>query len=142
MRLDFSTIVPCMPYSGWNVFRSMTPSATYSGDWHGRGASAVRSLGRVADGAPATAQRGLHPGLGLHRVRALRGTGRSLARAQSPQARTAQSSPLAGRARRSPLPTPRLAPQRQLRVSPWPSRVSPRSPRAVGTAPDDPLGTG
>src|SRR5215831_8954244 len=72
MRLDFSTIVPCMPYSGWNVFRSMTPSATYSGDWHGRGASAVRSLGRVADGAPATAQRGLHPGLGFHRVRALR----------------------------------------------------------------------
>src|SRR5215831_794152 len=70
------------------------------------------------------------------------GTGRSLARAQSPQARTAQSSPLVGRARRSPLPTPRLAPQRQLRVSPWRSGVSPRSPRAVGTAPDDPLGTG
>src|ERR1019366_4550303 len=41
---------------------------------------------------------------------------------------------------RSPLPAPRLAAQRQLRSRPWGGGVSPRSPGAVGTAPDDPPG--
>ena len=55
------------------------------------------------------------------------------------QTRTPQSSSLAGGAGRSPLPAPRLAPQRQLRTSTWSGGVSQRSSRAVGTARKDPL---
>src|SRR5271165_3700175 len=86
-------------------------------------------------------QRGLQLGFGFHRLGTLWPAARLVERTQSAQTRTPQSSSLAGRARRSSLPAPRLAPQRQLRSSAWRGGVSPRSPRAVGTAPDDPPGS-
>jgi len=53
--------------------------------------------------------------------------------------RTAQPPSTAGRAERSALSPPRVAPQRQLRNQPGRGGVSQRSSRAVGTARKDPL---
>src|SRR5579863_8954225 len=63
----------------------------------------------------------------------------SLKRSQPAQTRSSQPSSSAGRAERSALSPPRLAPQRPLRNQPWRGGVSQRSSRAVGTTRKDSL---
>src|SRR5258707_4676457 len=70
---------------------------------------------------------------------ALRPAGGFAQGTQPTQTRTAQPPSTAGRAERSALSPPRLAPQRQLRNQPGRRGVSQRSSRAVGTARKDPL---
>src|SRR5262245_41560084 len=120
------------PFSHRRYHPQFVPPVRY-----GPGAAVVRTAGGMADAAFAGARRRLHPGFGFDGLGTLWQAGRFAQRTQPAQARTAQSSSSFGRAERSALPPPRLAPQRQLRNQPWRGGVSQRSSRAVGTAPEN-----